>query len=190
MDRAITYARAEIVCLVQDDDQIPCGAGWLEPILQRFTDDPALAVVGGFMGFESFHPDPATGQTASGEATSSATSTTSTSARTSSAGSSYEAARRVGPLVLRCPASRASASTSEFCLRAWTEGYRVGYSFVPFKGPPGHYAMDGGTMVFTPHVRERNRIVNTRRIYETYRSRSSHIDRLVEQANAEDGSRA
>ena len=81
---------------------------------------------------------------------------------------------------------------SEFCLRAWTEGYRVGYSFVPFKGPPGHYAMDGGTMVFTPHVRERNRIVNTRRpwIYETYRSRSVYIDGLVEQANAEEGSAA
>ncbi len=187
MDRAITYARAEIVCLVQDDDQIPCGAGWLEPILQRFTDDHALAVVGGFMGFESFHPDPARARPIWG------------------GGFRYVHHANIGPYFIRrrsyeqlggwdhsfsAPGEPGICFESEFCLRAWTEGHRVGYSFVPFKGPPGHYAMDGGTMVFTPHVRERNRIVNTRRIYETYRSRSPHIDRLVEQANAEDGSRA
>jgi hypothetical protein len=29
---------------------------------------------------------------------------------------------------------------NELCLRAWMNDYQVGYSFVPFKGPAGHYA--------------------------------------------------
>jgi len=74
---------------------------------------------------------------------------------------------------------------SEFCLRAWTEGYRVGYSSVPLKGPAGHYAMDGGTTIFAGADRERNRLTNSWRIFERYKSHSAEIDALVEQANAE-----
>ena len=58
-DRAIRLANGELVCLVQDDDQIPTDDGWLDEVLAEFSADPALAIVGGFMGFDSFHPDPA-----------------------------------------------------------------------------------------------------------------------------------
>ena len=34
-DRAIRYARSEIVCLVQDDDLIPAEASWLDAVLSR-----------------------------------------------------------------------------------------------------------------------------------------------------------
>ncbi|MGI8763758.1 MAG: glycosyltransferase family 2 protein, partial [Ilumatobacteraceae bacterium] len=74
---------------------------------------------------------------------------------------------------------------SELCLRAWTNGYRVGYRFVPFKGPPGHYALDGGTMLFSRDTRERNRNANAERIFRMYRARSTQIDVLVRQANEE-----
>lgn len=182
MDRAITYARAEIVCIVQDDDQIPHGAAWLEPILEHFVRDPALAVVGGFMGFESFHPDPHQAQPIWG------------------GGFRYVHHANIGPYFVRkrCyeelggwdhsfsgPGEPGICFESEFCLRAWTHGFRVGYSFVPFKGPPGHYAMDGGTMIFAPDIRERNRVQNSERIYRMYQAHSLRIDELVQTANAE-----
>jgi glycosyltransferase involved in cell wall biosynthesis len=59
LDRAIRFARADIVCLVQDDDLIPREAGWLKAALGFFADHPDLAILGGFQGYESFDPDPA-----------------------------------------------------------------------------------------------------------------------------------
>jgi hypothetical protein len=59
LDRAIRFSRAEIICLVQDDDLIPRQSDWLELALVQFSTYPQLAILGGFMGFESFHPDPA-----------------------------------------------------------------------------------------------------------------------------------
>ncbi|CAN5444264.1 MAG: hypothetical protein ACR2HP_04995 [Ilumatobacteraceae bacterium] len=72
---------------------------------------------------------------------------------------------------------------SEFCLRAWTNGYRVGYRFVPFKGPPGHYGPDGGTMLFAEETRERNRLRNSKRIYQRYSAQAAQIDSLVASAH-------
>ena len=72
---------------------------------------------------------------------------------------------------------------SELCLRAWMNGYRVGYRFVPFKGPAGHYGLDGGTMLFAEDARERNRQTNARRIFELYQAHTAHIDELVAEAN-------
>jgi hypothetical protein len=72
---------------------------------------------------------------------------------------------------------------SELCLRAWLNGFRVGYRFVPFKGPAGEYSMDGGTMLFSPDDRERNRLANSQRIFQQYGPHSAHIDALVRQAN-------
>ena len=57
-DRAIRYARSEIVCLVQDDDLIPCEANWLDTAISRFTSDP-ITIIGGFIRIEDSHPDPA-----------------------------------------------------------------------------------------------------------------------------------
>src|ERR671910_3627881 len=59
LDRAIRFARADVVCLVQDDDLIPRDPTWLDDALARFGEHPALAILGGFMAFGSFDPDPA-----------------------------------------------------------------------------------------------------------------------------------
>jgi glycosyltransferase involved in cell wall biosynthesis len=59
LDRAIRFARSDIVCLVQDDDLIPRETNWLDAALGYFTDHPGLAILGGFQGYESFDPDPA-----------------------------------------------------------------------------------------------------------------------------------
>jgi hypothetical protein len=61
-------------------------------------------------------------------------------------------------------------------------GYQVGYSFVPFKGPPGHYALDGGTELFSSAARQTNQRRNHRKIFEMYAKHSRRIDKLVRKA--------
>jgi glycosyltransferase involved in cell wall biosynthesis len=180
-DRAIRFARSDVVCLVQDDDLIPHDTAWLNAALAQFERDPALAILGGFMGFESFHPDPEEARPIWGT----------TEFR-------YVHHANIGPYFLRRehyeqlggwdhafsePGDPGICFDSELCLRAWMNGYRVGYSFVPFKGPSGHYGLDGGTVLFAEDVRERNRVRNSQRIYQLYRLHGDRIDELVEAAN-------
>lgn len=181
-DRAIRWARAEIVCLIQDDDVIPAEPSWVESALSHFDADPALAIIGGFMGFQSFDPDPEVALPFWGPDE-----------------FRYVHHVNIGPYFIRrhsyeelggwdytfsAPGDPGICFESELCLRAWTEGHRVGYSFVPLKGPAGHYAMNGGTMAFARSDRERNRLRNSQRIFERYVSRTAQIDALVARANA------
>jgi hypothetical protein len=64
-------------------------------------------------------------------------------------------------------------------------GYQVAYSFVPFKGPSGHYGVDGGTALFSGALRSRNSERNSATIFRRYGPFAQQIDRLVETANAE-----
>ena len=63
-------------------------------------------------------------------------------------------------------------------------GYQVGYSFVPFKGPAGHYPADGGTFVFSPDTRVENSVRNSDTIFRRYGPHADRIDELVAAANA------
>jgi hypothetical protein len=76
---------------------------------------------------------------------------------------------------------------SELCLRAWLKGHEVGYSFVPFKGPAGHYALDGGTVLFSSAERRRNQLRNQEKIYEMYARHAKRIAALVADANRRSG---
>jgi hypothetical protein len=182
LDRAIRFARADIVCLVQDDDQIPRETGWLDVALERFARHPRLAILGGFMGFESFDPDPAK------------------AARIWGGGFRFVHHVNIGPYFIRRQHYEALGgweysfsevgepgicADDELCLRAWMNGYQVGYSFVPFKGPAGHYPADGGTVLFSNDIRVRNSVRNSDTIFAWYGKHAAHIDHLVEQANAE-----
>ncbi|HEV7587765.1 MAG TPA: glycosyltransferase [Longimicrobium sp.] len=181
LDRAIRFASAEIICLVQDDDLIPRETDWLGAALARFEAQPELAIVGGFMGFDSFHPDPKKAKPAWGPAP-----------------FRFVHHVNIGPYFIRrrhyealggwdYSFSRAGEPgicfDNELCLRAWVEGYRVGYEFVPFKGPPGHYSLNGGTVLFSGAARRRNQVRNQRRIFEMYGKHARLIDRLVTEAN-------
>jgi glycosyltransferase involved in cell wall biosynthesis len=182
LDRAIRFARAEIVCLVQDDDLIPRDTAWLERSLRQFSNNPRLAILGGFMGFESFDPDPA-------------------KARRIWGGDEFRFVHHVniGPYFIRRQCYEALGGweysfsdvgepgicfDNELCLRAWMNDYQVGYSFVPFKGPSGHYAADGGTVLFSNDVRVRNSVRNSDTIFEMYGPHAARIDALVAAANA------
>jgi glycosyltransferase involved in cell wall biosynthesis len=181
LDRAIRFARSDIVCLVQDDDLIPRETGWLESALGRFADNPSLAILGGFMGFESFDPDPAKAKPIWG-------------------GDEFRFVHHVniGPYFIRRKSYEALGGweysfsevgepgicfDNELCLRAWMNDYQVGYRFVPFKGPAGHYAADGGTVLFSNDVRIRNSVRNSETIFKMYGPHARRIDRLVAVAN-------
>jgi glycosyltransferase involved in cell wall biosynthesis len=181
LDRAIRFARAEIICLVQDDDLIPQDTGWLRTALALFHRHPNLAIIGGFMGFSSFHPDPMKAKPIWGPAP-----------------FRFVHHVNIGPYSIRKRHYEALGGwdysfsgvgepgicfDNELCLRAWINGYQVGYSFVPFKGPPGHYSLDGGTTLFAGTVRRRNQLRNQRKIFEMYVKDSGRIDRLLKEAN-------
>jgi glycosyltransferase involved in cell wall biosynthesis len=185
LDRAIRFASAEIICVVQDDDVIPSGTAWLEDALTRFRDFQKLSIIGGFMGFRSFHPDPEKAQPVWGPAP-----------------FAFVHHVNIGPYFVRKSTYEALGGwdysfsavgepgicfESELCLRAWMNGYQVGYSFVPFKGPPGHYSLDGGTMLFSAEARRKNQLRNQVKIYEMYSPHVQRIDLLVDEANRRAG---
>jgi glycosyltransferase involved in cell wall biosynthesis len=181
LDRAIRFARADIVCLVQDDDFVPRETGWLDAALACFAEHPRLAILGGFMGFESFDPDPAKAKRIWG-------------------GDTFRFVHHVnvGPYFVRRLSYEALGGwdysfsevgepgicfDDELCLRAWMNDFQVGYRFVPFKGPAGHYDPDGGTVLFSNEIRVRNSVRNSATIFAKYGPHADRIDRLVSAAN-------
>jgi len=182
LDRAIRFTRAEIVCLVQDDDLIPRNTDWLDSALRAFSHHPRLAILGGFQGYQSFDPDPAKAKRLWG-------------------GNQFRFVHHVniGPYFIRRRSYEALGGwehsfsevgepgigfDNELCLRAWMNDYQVGYSFVPFKGPSGHYPADGGTVLFSDEIRVRNSVRNSDTIFERYGRHAGRIDELVAAANA------
>jgi glycosyltransferase involved in cell wall biosynthesis len=182
LDRAIRFARSDIVCLVQDDDLIPRETDWLDSALGHFANNPKLAILGGFQAFESFDPDPSKAKRIWGEPE-----------------FRFVHHVNIGPYFIRRPIYELVGGwqysfsevgepgigfDTELCLRAWMNDYQVGYSFVPFKGPAGHYPADGGTVLFSDKVRVGNSVRNSDTIFDTYGKYISRIDRLVADANA------
>jgi hypothetical protein len=171
----------QIICLVQDDDLIPQETGWLATALAHFNRHPNLAIIGGFMGFRSFHPDPKKAKPIWDPAP-----------------FQFVHHVNIGPYFIRKQHYEALGGwdysfsgvgepgicfDNELCLRAWLNGYQVGYSFSPFKGPPGHYALDGGTMLFSSAIRRRNQRRNQEKIFEMAAKHTRRIDQLVQDAN-------
>jgi glycosyltransferase involved in cell wall biosynthesis len=182
LDRAIRFASADIVCLVQDDDAVPQDAEWLDRALDDFKRQPNLAIIGGFMGFHGFEPDPGKVKCLWGEGP-----------------FQFVEHVNIGPYFIRRLYYEAMGGwdfsfshvgepgicfDNELCLRAWLKGYEVGYRFVPFKGPAKHYSMDGGTILFSKEIRIGNQWRNHRRISTMYGRHASRIKELVGRANA------
>ena len=182
LDRAIRFARSEIVCLVQDDDLIPRDTSWLDSVLDQFANNPKLAIVGGFMAFDSFDPDPAKAKRIWGEDD-----------------FRYVHHVNIGPYFIRRRSYEALGGweysfsqvgepgigyDNELCLRAWLNDYQVGYTFVPFKGPAGRYPANGGTVLFSDEIRVRNSVSNSDTIFQKYGPHAERIEMLVAAANA------
>jgi glycosyltransferase involved in cell wall biosynthesis len=57
-DRAISMARGEYVCLLQDDDIPPNNSLWVEQAIRFFETFPKLLIIGGRNGLDLMMPDP------------------------------------------------------------------------------------------------------------------------------------
>jgi glycosyltransferase involved in cell wall biosynthesis len=57
-DRAISMARGELICLLQDDDIPPRNNTWIEQALTLFDTLPDLLILGGRSGLDFLMPDP------------------------------------------------------------------------------------------------------------------------------------
>lgn len=182
LDRAIRFSRADIVCLVQDDDRIPAGRDWLDTALTWFDAIPEMAILGGFMGFRGIADLEMSYESIWGPAP-----------------FQFVLHANIGPFFIRRKAYEELGGwdfsyskvgdpgicfDNELCLRAWSQGYKVGYQFVPFKGPARHYACDGGTVLFSGTKRRLNMRRNQRATARAYAHNLKKLENMVDEANS------
>lgn len=183
LDRAISASDAEIVCLLQDDDRIPQDRRWIDAALAAFERFRNLAVIGGFMAFNSCDRSPIRSRDG---------------AIWGGGGFQFVWHVNIGPYFIRRrhyaaiggfdfnfsePGEPGIGFDSEFCLRAWREGYQVGYRFTPLKGPPQSYTLNGGTMLFARNLRFRNQWRNHDTLYRKHAPAEPEISCRVSEAN-------
>lgn len=183
LDRALSFAASDVVCLIQDDDTIPADMDWVDAAIKQFRQKPNLAIIGGFMGFNSCSKSPIE------------------SRDTSIWGKSkfqYVWHVNIGPYFIRRShylslggwdyrfsgaGEPGIGFDSELCLRAWVSGFQVGYMFVPIKGLAEHYSLEGGTMLFAKDRRLRNQWRNHKMFHKKYNKHDRRISELVNTAN-------
>ena len=195
--RAIAYSRNEIVCLMQDDDQPPKDGRWLADAVELFAEYPALAVLGGWCGFDDWFAveynapwlPPGVGAIPFSDI------------RTSRPLVFVENVN-IGPYLLRRrifdelggfdprfspPGETGITFDAEYCYRAWRHGYQVALTDIPVKletGRVGGGIFPGGTMMWGTEARERNERANKQLIKELYEDSLPAIREAVRTANA------
>jgi glycosyltransferase involved in cell wall biosynthesis len=186
--RAIAYSHGDIVCLMQDDDRPPQDGRWLADALGLFADYPALAVLGGWCGFDEWFAveynapwlpagsgaipfvDSGTGRPLV-----------------------FVENVNIGPYLLRRdvfdqlggfdlrfspPSEPGITFEAEYCYRAWRHGYQVALTDIPVKletRTPG-YIFPGGTTLWGNEARERNERAN-KELIEAGASRGPRMPR-------------
>jgi hypothetical protein len=194
LDRAFRLCRAEILCVIQDDDVVPEDPSWAATVLALFDAHPRLGVVGGFRAYREapgLEGDPAEPSLAF------------LRSRLDDAGSfRFVPTVSIGPYWVRaaCYAELGGFDTAysapgqagvgfdeEFGLRAWIRGWQVGYLHQPFKtGVEGEYHYgSGGTFLYgEASERTEHDIANKRRMAATYAPHHDTIMTAVRAANA------
>lgn len=193
--RAISFARGEIVCLMQDDDRPPADGSWLAGALGLFTAYPKLAVLGGWCGFNDYFD-------------------TAFNAPWLPAGKGsipfvdpttrlplvFVENVNIGPYFLRktvfehlggfdmqfsAPGEPGITFESEFCYRVWKKGYQVALTDIPVKIETGTqgYIRPGGTSLWGLESRQRNERVNKSMIRKLYDEDLPGIKLRVRDAN-------
>jgi hypothetical protein len=193
LDRAFRLCRAEILCVVQDDDVVPEDPSWAADVLAVFDAHPCLGIVGGFRayldapGLEDGAAEP---------------SLSFLSSRLEEAGPfRFVPTVSIGPYWVRaaCYADLGGFDTAysaagqagvgfdeELGLRAWTRGWQVGYLHQPFKtGIAGEYHYgSGGTFLYGEATeRTEHDIANKQRMAATYAPHHDAIMAAVGAAN-------
>lgn len=195
--RAIAYSRGEIVCLMQDDDQPPKDGRWLAEAAELFGAYPALAVLGGWCGFDDwFAVEYNAPWLPAGAGT-----IPFSDARTRRPLVFVENVN-IGPYLLRRrifdelggfdlrfspPGEPGITFDAEFCYRAWRHGYQVALTDIPVKLETGTkgYIFPGGTSIWGSEARQRNEHANKELIEELYEDNLPAIREAVRAANAQ-----
>lgn len=201
-NRAASYARGEIICVLQDDDIPPSTGRWVEDALKLFDAYPALAVLGGHQGWVLDLSKPADRVNAREVF-------------------GYREARRfayardipfrepalgmpmmfvqgvsIGPIFYRRTVFQQLGGFNldysaagevgmlvdhELSLRAWLAGHHVAvYGPVPFQ----RYVGGQGTIMFGREARERNLLRSFVRLQHEYADRVAAIDARAAALNA------
>lgn len=195
-NRAIAYAKGEIVCLMQDDDRPPADGRWLAEALDLFDRYPNLAVLGGWCGFDQYFEveynapwlpagvnpipfvDPPTRRPMA-----------------------FVENVNIGPYLVRKSAFdevggfdlRFSAAgepgitfESEFCYRVWYSGYQMAVTDIPVKQQAGtvSYILPGGTTIWGNEARMRNELANKQLITDLYDDKLTAIQTNIRAANS------
>jgi hypothetical protein len=195
--RAIAYSRGEIVCLMQDDDQPPKDGRWLTEAVELFTAYPALAVLGGWCGFDEwFAVEYNAPWLPAG------TGTIPFADRRTRRPLVFVENVNIGPYLLRRrvfeelggfdlrfspPGEPGITFEAEFCYRAWQHGYQVALTDMPVKLETGSegYIFPGGTSLWGLEARERNERANKELIEDLYAASLPGIREAVRVANAQ-----
>jgi glycosyl transferase family 2 len=195
--RAIAYSRGEIVCLMQDDDQPPKNGSWLADAIALFTAYPALAVLGGWCGFDDWFAveynapwlPPGAGAIPFADVQ---TGRPLVFVENVNIGP-YLVRRRIfdelGGFDLRfsAPGEPGITFEAEFCYRAWEQGFQVALTDIPVKVETGTrgYIFPGGTTLWDNDARERNERANKELIEQLYERSLPAIRHAVRDANAQ-----
>jgi len=194
-DRAIAFARGEIICLMQDDDRPPRDGAWLADAVEIFESYPRLAVLGCWCGFNDYFDEeynapwlpPDEGRIPSVDPRSGLPLV-------------FVENVNIGPYLLRKdvydqlggfdvsfspPGEPGITFEAELCYRAWRHGHQVALTDIPVKFETGQqgYIFPGGTTLWANDARVRNEIANKQRIEEMYGDELPEIRRAVDDAN-------
>jgi hypothetical protein len=191
LDRAFRLSRAEVLCVIQDDDVVPEDPSWAAEALALFDAHPRLGVLGGFQ---------ARLEAPTAEEAGAAPGDPLPDSSTRAAGPfRFVPTVCIGPYYVRSrcydecggfdtaysePGQAGVGFDEEFALRAWLRGWQVGYLHQPFKtGVEGGYDLGaGGTFLYgEPTERTEHARANGRRVVQTY---APHHDAIMEAVRA------
>lgn len=193
--RAIDYARGEFICLMQDDDHPPKDGSWLVKALELFKYYPRLAVIGGFCGFHHYFDQVYNAPTWWADGGGPPRVEIPYRDPYTQKPLIFVENVNIGPYLLRKetyqrlggfdvgfsePSAPGICFESEFCLRAWKNGWEVALVDIPVKNR--HFG-DGGTFLWGKAERDRNRTRNQKLIVELYHQHLPAIQRRVQEAN-------
>ncbi len=195
-DRALTLARGDIVCLLQDDDIPPADPAWLENSVKLFDRFPDLVMIGGWIGFRGLEACTETSDSHPYVPGDIIDVYGNTPEFTTDDGLPFMfvAGVNVGPIFIRrdrflkmggfdlsySPVGWPAIHFDiEMSLRVWMNGGQVGWF------PMGFQQLgDGGTKTFGHFPKRLHQLKrNHAKLEETYGPRLPHIQDLVKTAN-------
>lgn len=187
-DRAIAMSKSEIVCLAQDDDIFPSDNTWFRQSMKMFDRYPNLAVVGGWCGYDDWF---SIGWNSRFHNT---VGVTKFIDPVNNLPFQFVENVNIGPYFLRKsiyeklggfdfsysqPGEPGICFESEYCYRAWSEGFYVALLPMDFN----RNSIVGGSTQWDLSKRNSNVKRNKELIHRCYESISQQIKKRVSQAN-------